>query len=65
VALLHVHEARTSKLPRQKPKVNGPRAGLAGQFEAVGKNMTLFRPGDDESSRNRIQKSKSSLLTLS
>ncbi len=47
MALLHVHEARTSKLPRQKPKVNGPSADLSGQVEAVGKNVTRFRPGDE------------------
>lgn len=64
VALPHMDEARSSQLPRQKSKVNGPRAGLAGQFEAICKNMTRFSPGDDESSRNRIRKSSSGYLML-
>jgi NADPH:quinone reductase-like Zn-dependent oxidoreductase len=47
VALLHVHEARTSQPPRHRPRANGLGAGLAGQGEAVGKNVTRFRPGDE------------------
>jgi NADPH:quinone reductase-like Zn-dependent oxidoreductase len=30
-----------------KPKANGPGADLAGQVEAVGDNVTQFRPGDE------------------
>ena len=47
VALRHVHDACTSQLPRHKPEVNGLGANLARQVEAVGKNVTRFRPGDE------------------